>query len=195
MWSVWNHGELLAPPNVHKSFLTVHPKINILPASQNKSYHHNRSVNPLDAILINSIKVMEKNHEERITSLERRVDSIEVQVKPTKFQRLEIVNIFPIHDADFPEDLLIRILGYLARKDYLTCKVSHIKIFQMYFISYYLQTSGLLAVLVRIALSLTLSNFLLFFSFHYFPKPSNTALKNPWKIKKAGVQTLGFAPP
>lgn len=67
---------------------------------------------------------MMNNYENRISSLETRLRLIEGHINPTKFRRVEIIPTFPLHDTEFPEDLLIRILAYLSKKDFLTCKVS-----------------------------------------------------------------------
>jgi len=62
--------------------------------------------------------------DDALSKLERRLNDLEAYIKPTKFRRVEIKHTFPIHDAEFSEDLVIRILGYLSKGDYLTCKVN-----------------------------------------------------------------------
>lgn len=63
------------------------------------------------------------NCEDRLSSLERRLDSIERYTNPTRFRKVEIIPTFPIHDAEFPEDLVIHILAHLSKKEYFTCKL------------------------------------------------------------------------
>ena len=61
--------------------------------------------------------------DDALSKLESRLNDLEAYIKPTKFRRVEIKHTFPIHDDEFSEDLMIRILAYLSKRDYLTCKV------------------------------------------------------------------------
>lgn len=61
--------------------------------------------------------------EYRVSTLEGRLNSIDICTNTTRFRRIETIPTFPLHDEDFPEDLLILILAHLSKQDYLTCKI------------------------------------------------------------------------
>jgi len=57
----------------------------------------------------------------RFSNLENRLNAMERFVTPSHFKRVEIAPIFPIEHL--PDDLQIRILAYLNKRDYLSCKI------------------------------------------------------------------------
>ena len=63
------------------------------------------------------------NEDERISILEKRLTALESFIDPTPFKQLLKIPIFPIHHKEMPEEVEIRILAYLSKRDYLTCKL------------------------------------------------------------------------
>ena len=68
------------------------------------------------------------NHDEdstdiRLSKVELRLSILENHITPSQFKKIDIVQIFPIHHNEMPEDVMIFILACLSKEEYLTCKL------------------------------------------------------------------------